>query len=381
MGSNQSFSEIRVSQAKYLSLLRHVHPLDGQDRALRLLHRIGREGMRAASRNPAFVKALSQKNIRVAGTLAHSALAKTALRYVGAFKKLGLKLGVEETIQKGRGGSRLDIRLQGGKSPIHIIADWKTNGRSALRSVKQAGKHASQTLSKHAGKIADHMALNWQDYLRQVSPKVAKYLPKPKPPAASRTGASNSKAAAAVKGGKSAQSAPRGKGSAAAGPAKTAAKSQGNSVRKAIKAAGTSRTPAASGPSQGRSNVPARGSAVRKSQGGQLKNAATKAARGAASGQVRKTMRGESLAKSARSAARASATGGRAGANAVGKATGKAGAKAAAAGGQQLRGALRSALQGRVSIGRTLSGSRAASSAVGGVLKAAGGIIRKLIGG
>jgi len=405
--------EIRVSPAKYLALLRHVHPLQGQDRALRLLHRIGREGMRVAAANPAFVNALKTRNVRFAGTLAHSALAKTARRYAGAFKRLGLQLKVEETIQPGKGGSRLDIRLEGGKSPIHVIVDWKTTGRSALRSTKQAAKHAAHVLGKHlpqlkpshasirpgstrgaqlgkavraalgnrsrvfarhpgalGGKIGDHMALNWQDYLRRAAPQVAKYLPKPKPVGTAQPARPQAKAAAPAKGSSAPPASVPGQGSGATKPVKPAGPPQAGPLGEAVRAAlGNRPAVFARHPGASQPGTKAPPGTLRSPRGSQFRNAVAAAAHRQVSGSARQPDKVEPLAKPVRGAARASAPGA------------KANPVTAAAPGHQLRGSVRAAVQGRMNIGRFLLGSRGASPAAGGMLRAVGSIVRTVIRG
>jgi hypothetical protein len=423
MSDGQPLKDIHASLAKY-PLLRHIRSLQGQVRVLRLLNRIAREGMRAAAANPDFARALRQKNIRLAGTLAHSALAKTAKRYIGAFKQLELKLTVEERIVKGKGGSQLDLRIQGllGKKPIHIILDHKTTGQSALHSVKQAEKHAGHVLGKHlpelktrgaaagrgvtqaagpgkrlrtalgnrprtfarhpgaaGGQLTDHVALNWIDFAREFCPVVAKWLPKPKAP----RGATKAKGAGAravgsfrklirTAGRNATPATVSGQGVGATNPVKPATPpSEVGQLRNTLRAA-LGKRPLVFARHLG---VPlpstrAATNTLRPPSGSQLKNVLATAARGRPSGLARQPAPAEPLAKTVRRALHAPAP----------ATTGKANQPAAVRN-QQLSGSVRAALRGRVNIGRSLSGTRGMTSGVGGVFRAAGSIVKKLLGG
>src|SRR5688572_7946805 len=111
---------------------------------------------------------LKQKRWAQAGTHFHNEAAAVgdAMKVQSGLPK-GFSFEFEKTVKSGKGGSRLDILVEG---PVEtMIYDWKTTGKSALKSEEQAVKHKSQ-LTKYLQDnninktVTMHESMSWVDF-------------------------------------------------------------------------------------------------------------------------------------------------------------------------------------------------------------------------
>ena len=166
--TNIAIQEIRLSDDQYLKALEHVYPQDFLDVVKRSIDEIGMKAANSIVSDQKFVNACSERNWKLAGTLFHSRAKEVGV----AQAKSGLlpasfQFTFEETIQSGKGGSRLDIYIKGPAGEF-MEYDWKTTGRSALRkeSRDEMVKHAAQ-LKNNRGEILTHQqSVSWMDFVR-----------------------------------------------------------------------------------------------------------------------------------------------------------------------------------------------------------------------
>jgi hypothetical protein len=84
----------------------------------------------------------------------------------------GWTVTAEETVQSGKGGSRLDLFMRGPKGE-RVEFDWKTTGKSALSSDarKEMAKHAGHILvHPTGGPVTSQQSRSWTDYVRPYFP-------------------------------------------------------------------------------------------------------------------------------------------------------------------------------------------------------------------
>ena len=176
--------EVKLSQAEYEAALKMVFPSQYVEPVARLVDDVGQAAAKRAMKDARFVAALEGGNRTLAGTLFHSAAATEARAIRPEMLPKGWALEVEETIQKGAGGSRADVILRGPGDEL-VEFDWKTTGKSALssgsrkemeRHANQIGKKALEGMEGQAGEISiftgGHLTTqesrSWMDYIRPL---------------------------------------------------------------------------------------------------------------------------------------------------------------------------------------------------------------------
>jgi hypothetical protein len=166
---------IDLSRREYLKSLREANPLDRGDANKRVVSAVGRLTAQKLDKNPAFAEAL-KNDPKTAGNIWHNTANQVAKRFAARLEKISpAKLQSEKTIKSGAGGSRADVLIASAKRVLAEF-DWKTNARSALRSIKQMQKHAGQIKSKLGANPVIQEARNWIDFVRQGAPNAAKHL-------------------------------------------------------------------------------------------------------------------------------------------------------------------------------------------------------------
>lgn len=172
-GSGALAQEIRLTQAQYDAALRLVFPSQYLNQMARLVDSIGERAAERAANNPQFVQAVQSGNWKLAGTLFHSAAAQEARLMPAWALPPGWTLEAERYIQRGAGGSRLDLLLRGLGAEV-LEFDWKTTGRSALstNSIEEMKRHAAQITTNKIGTLTIQESRSWVDYVRPLLPGV-----------------------------------------------------------------------------------------------------------------------------------------------------------------------------------------------------------------
>ena len=95
------------------------------------------------------------------------------LRLIVASSSPGFQIVAEDTIQAGKGGSRLDVTAidPTGK---HYDIDWKTTGRSALSnsSRSELQRHSVQYQINRGAQLDVQISKSWVDFVRPFIPNV-----------------------------------------------------------------------------------------------------------------------------------------------------------------------------------------------------------------
>jgi len=131
--SQAAVEEIKLSQREYRAALSRVFPGHQLDPVARTVDDIGQRAAKRLAKNPAFLKAMAKRDWKTAGNLFHLSAKGEARSIPAGSLPPGWRLTAEETIQAGKGGSRLDLLLRGPGNEI-VEVDWKTTGQSALTS-------------------------------------------------------------------------------------------------------------------------------------------------------------------------------------------------------------------------------------------------------
>jgi hypothetical protein len=169
----EAIKEIRLSQEEYRTALSRVFPAHHLDPLARTVDDIGQRAAERLADDPNFLRALLKRDWKTAGNMFHDAAKREARALTPGSLPPGWQLTAEETIQSGKGGSRLDLFLRG-PAGERIEFDWKTSGMSALSSDarKEMAKHAGQIVVKTGGKVISQESRSWVDYVRAYFPSV-----------------------------------------------------------------------------------------------------------------------------------------------------------------------------------------------------------------
>jgi hypothetical protein len=165
--------EIKVSEEEYRAALSRAFPSHELDPIARTVDEIGQRAAKRVSDNPKFLQALLKDDWKTGGNLFHDAAKQEAEAVKPRTLPQGWTLTAEETIQAGKGGSRLDVFLRGPKGE-RIEFDWKTTGTSALSSGarKEMAKHAGQIVINVGGTVTKQESRSWVDYVRSYFPSI-----------------------------------------------------------------------------------------------------------------------------------------------------------------------------------------------------------------
>jgi hypothetical protein len=171
--SSALVQEVKVSEEEYRAALSRAFPSHQLDPIARTVDEIGQRAAERVSNDPKFLQALLKKDWKTAGNLFHDAAKQETRAVTPGTLPQGWTITAEETIQAGKGGSRLDVFLRGPKGE-RIEFDWKTTGSSALSSGarKEMVKHAGQIVINVGGTVTKQESRSWVDYVRSYFPSV-----------------------------------------------------------------------------------------------------------------------------------------------------------------------------------------------------------------
>lgn len=174
--------DIRVSQEEYEKALgRHAFLVHYLDPVMSKLDEIAEltakmlvegkpvvPGVDPAKYSARFLELMKSGNTTLAGTYFHNAAAEIGAQMAKQMPA-GYELLVEETIQAGKGGSRLDVLIKG-PGDVWIEVDWKTTGKSAfsLAARKEMAKHSAQVLANFGQVLAQQESRSWMDFVRPL---------------------------------------------------------------------------------------------------------------------------------------------------------------------------------------------------------------------
>ena len=133
-----------------------------------LVDDIGQAAAKAAVEDSSFTSHLANKNFSAAGSLFHSYARQAALKMKARLPE-GWKMYAEEIRFDGAGNEiRPDVYFRGPCNEL-IIFDWKTSGRSALRSIDQLDDYMGALSWHHnGGQVITAQSVSWADYVRPL---------------------------------------------------------------------------------------------------------------------------------------------------------------------------------------------------------------------
>jgi hypothetical protein len=157
---------IKLSPEQYAKALSHVFPSHSLNSTASLIDGIGANAASAMAKDSKFLAAWARDDMKLAGTLFHSAAAKEVRQVPPSSLPSGWKIAAERTLKSGKGGGRADVFLEGPAGQI-VEIDWKTTGGSAFSSkaVKQMEKHAGQIRVEGPVNLSQE-SRSWVDYMR-----------------------------------------------------------------------------------------------------------------------------------------------------------------------------------------------------------------------
>jgi len=169
--SKEAIQEIKVSQDEYKQALKRVFPADQLDSVARTVDEVGQRAAERVAKDPEFLKALTNEDWTTAGNLFHDAAKREARALPPGALPTGWRLTAEETIQAGKGGSRLDLLLRG-PGGERLEFDWKTTAMSALSkpSRDEMVKHLGDIWLNVGGTTFRQQSRSWTDYVRPYFP-------------------------------------------------------------------------------------------------------------------------------------------------------------------------------------------------------------------
>jgi len=170
--NSSAVEEIRLSQQEYKAALGRVFPNHQLEPVARTVDDIGQRAAERLAKDPDFLRALTRRDWKTAGNMFHDAAKQEARAMPAGSLPPGWTLTAEETVQSGKGGSRLDLFLRG-PSQERVEVDWKTTGSSALSSEarKEMAKHAGHILvHPTGGPVTSQQSRSWVDYIRPHFP-------------------------------------------------------------------------------------------------------------------------------------------------------------------------------------------------------------------
>lgn len=169
---------VQVSPADYAARLQFVFPSQADNPVFEAVEMAGQRAATALSdaSTPAgarFIQACRSGDFTRAGTLFHAEAARQ-LAQIARTAMPGVRVIVpEDTVQAGRGGSRLDVTAID-RAGNHYSIDWKTTGRSAFtqKARAQMQKHATQYQANRGTPLDVQISKSWVDFVRALIPNV-----------------------------------------------------------------------------------------------------------------------------------------------------------------------------------------------------------------
>jgi hypothetical protein len=164
--------EVKLTAEQYAEALSMVFPQQYFDDVLRLVDRIGQLVAQRIVQDFSFRQACQRGNWRLAGTKFHAAAAKEGAAMAHSLPP-GYTMTFENTVQAGKGGSRIDILVE---TPIgtFVEIDWKTSGRSALASGsrEEMARHERHIETRLGAPVYRQESKSWMDYVRPKLPGI-----------------------------------------------------------------------------------------------------------------------------------------------------------------------------------------------------------------
>jgi hypothetical protein len=169
--TKDAIQEIKVSQDEYKEALKRAFPADQLDSVARTVDEVGQRAAERVAKDPKFLKALTDEDWTTAGNLFHDAAKKEARALPAGSVPAGWRLTAEETVQAGKGGSRIDLLLRG-PGGERFEFDWKTTAMSALKSAsrKEMARHLGDIWLNVDGTVFRQQSRSWTDYVRPYFP-------------------------------------------------------------------------------------------------------------------------------------------------------------------------------------------------------------------
>jgi hypothetical protein len=163
---------IQVSQPEYYARLSFVDPKQFDNPVLSAVELAGQQAATVLT-NPTtpegarFIQLCQSRQFTLAGTVFHVEAARQLSQIAASLS--GIQIRAEDTIQAGRGGSRLDVTGIDAAGN-HYSIDWKTTGRSAFTSKSRAQmqKHSAQYQSNRGASLDLQISKSWVDFVRPL---------------------------------------------------------------------------------------------------------------------------------------------------------------------------------------------------------------------
>lgn len=167
---------VQVSPAEYAARLSMVTPQQYDDPVIQAVEMAGQvaAAILTTPNTPAgdrFIQTCQNRNWALAGTLFHAEAARQ-IQAIGTAVP-GARFTAEDTVQAGKGGSRLDVTAVDAAGN-HYDIDWKTTGRSAFSSKARAElqRHATQYQANRGAPLDVQISKSWVDFVRALIPNV-----------------------------------------------------------------------------------------------------------------------------------------------------------------------------------------------------------------
>jgi hypothetical protein len=165
---------LRVTQREFQDRLGFVN-VGHYDNVV--LHAVERAGQRAAAvlaagnnaESQRFIDACRNGHWKLAGTLFHAEAARQLRATAAATPASEMRLTAEDPVQRGKGGSRLDV-VGIDAAGRHYDIDWKPTGRSALssRSRAEMRRHAAHYEANRGTALSVQISRSWVDFVRPL---------------------------------------------------------------------------------------------------------------------------------------------------------------------------------------------------------------------
>ena len=167
-----SVQTIRLSPEQYAQALSFVLPGSALNPISTIIETVAAKAAAAVVKDARFQAAWNADNMRLAGTLFHSAAANELRALPPSKLPPGWSISAEKTLKSGAGGGRADVFIEGPQGEL-IEIDWKTTGLSALssRTQTQMAKHQGQVKAlKNGATLTAQQSRSWIDYVLPLMP-------------------------------------------------------------------------------------------------------------------------------------------------------------------------------------------------------------------
>jgi hypothetical protein len=156
--------EVKLTDAEYRRALEAGFAERGMDPTFKVIHEVSRRAAANVVKDPEFVAACKAGKWMKAGRLFHRAPELAGKQYAATAPE-AQGFTFEDTLKGGKGGGRADALSspQGGQVREY---DWKTSGKSAVKSIEQMDRHKKLLAVERQLAASGQESVTWIDYVR-----------------------------------------------------------------------------------------------------------------------------------------------------------------------------------------------------------------------